>query len=47
MATNNTIHIINFTPRRYVVSYSYRYIITMTGKKIKTMTNKKLITNGN
>lgn len=45
MSSNNTIHIIRFTPRRYVkprllrkiylVSQSEKYIITQAGKKIR------------
>lgn len=46
MPTNNTIHVINFTPKKWKKSTgNYRYIITMTGKRIKTMSNRQIITN--
>jgi hypothetical protein len=47
MPTNNTIHVINFTPKKWRTQRPLgRYIITMTGKRIITMTNKQILTNG-
>lgn len=48
MATNNTIHKIIFTPRKYTVPNGTfgKFLTTISGNNITTLSGKKIKTNG-